>query len=156
MLVLIFRHTCDFVSSGGIPPPIYFGALIDRTCLKWGTKQCGGRGACRLYDANAFRYGKIKIQHTCCSQIKTTSKASIKKKNSSLSSRYIFVGLISGVYCITNMVWGVLYVKIVKKEKKLALSQAKENELEANGESNGHANISIAKNKDDTTRESTI
>uniref|UniRef100_A0A673BMJ2 Solute carrier organic anion transporter family member n=1 Tax=Sphaeramia orbicularis TaxID=375764 RepID=A0A673BMJ2_9TELE len=31
---------------GGIPPPIYFGALIDRTCLKWGTKQCGGRGAC--------------------------------------------------------------------------------------------------------------
>uniref|UniRef100_A0A3Q0T7K0 Solute carrier organic anion transporter family member n=1 Tax=Amphilophus citrinellus TaxID=61819 RepID=A0A3Q0T7K0_AMPCI len=40
---------------GGIPPPIYFGALIDRTCLKWGTKQCGGRGACRLYDANAFR-----------------------------------------------------------------------------------------------------
>uniref|UniRef100_A0AAQ5XMK6 Solute carrier organic anion transporter family member n=1 Tax=Amphiprion ocellaris TaxID=80972 RepID=A0AAQ5XMK6_AMPOC len=43
---------------GGIPPPIYFGALIDRTCLKWGTKQCGGRGACRLYDANAFRYRK--------------------------------------------------------------------------------------------------
>uniref|UniRef100_A0A4W4G7B7 Solute carrier organic anion transporter family member n=1 Tax=Electrophorus electricus TaxID=8005 RepID=A0A4W4G7B7_ELEEL len=30
---------------GGIPPPIYFGALIDRTCLKWGTKRCGGRGA---------------------------------------------------------------------------------------------------------------
>uniref|UniRef100_A0A668A1Z2 Solute carrier organic anion transporter family member n=1 Tax=Myripristis murdjan TaxID=586833 RepID=A0A668A1Z2_9TELE len=40
---------------GGIPPPIYFGALIDLTCLKWGTKRCGGRGACRLYDANAFR-----------------------------------------------------------------------------------------------------
>ncbi|KAL4612699.1 solute carrier organic anion transporter family member 1C1-like [Arapaima gigas] len=40
---------------GGIPPPIYFGALIDRTCLKWGYKKCGGRGACRLYDSNAFR-----------------------------------------------------------------------------------------------------
>uniref|UniRef100_G3Q5Q6 Solute carrier organic anion transporter family member n=1 Tax=Gasterosteus aculeatus aculeatus TaxID=481459 RepID=G3Q5Q6_GASAC len=40
---------------GSIPPPIYFGALIDRTCLKWGTKHCGGRGACRLYDADAFR-----------------------------------------------------------------------------------------------------
>lgn len=40
---------------GGIPPPIYFGALIDRTCLKWGTKHCGGRGACRFYNANAFR-----------------------------------------------------------------------------------------------------
>lgn len=48
-----------FVSFvGGIPPPIYFGALIDRTCLKWGTKQCGGRGACRLYDANKFRYSE--------------------------------------------------------------------------------------------------
>ncbi|XP_067860671.1 solute carrier organic anion transporter family member 1C1-like [Heptranchias perlo] len=40
----------------GIPAPIYFGALIDTTCLKWGTKRCGGRGACRMYDLDAFRY----------------------------------------------------------------------------------------------------
>ncbi|XP_031438915.1 solute carrier organic anion transporter family member 1C1-like [Clupea harengus] len=40
---------------GGIPPPIYFGALIDQTCLKWGSKRCGGQGACRLYDTFAFR-----------------------------------------------------------------------------------------------------
>ncbi|XP_068134134.1 solute carrier organic anion transporter family member 1B3-like [Hyperolius riggenbachi] len=40
---------------GGIPAPIYFGALIDKTCLKWGTKICGGRGACRMYDAESFR-----------------------------------------------------------------------------------------------------
>uniref|UniRef100_UPI00398EB19E solute carrier organic anion transporter family member 1C1-like n=1 Tax=Pristiophorus japonicus TaxID=55135 RepID=UPI00398EB19E len=40
----------------GIPAPIYFGALIDTTCLKWGTKRCGGRGACRMYDTDAFRY----------------------------------------------------------------------------------------------------
>ncbi|KAM4747523.1 solute carrier organic anion transporter family member 1C1-like [Rhinophrynus dorsalis] len=40
---------------GGIPAPIYFGALIDKTCLKWGTKLCGGRGACRMYDADSFR-----------------------------------------------------------------------------------------------------
>ncbi|OCT86001.1 solute carrier organic anion transporter family member 1C1 isoform X2 [Xenopus laevis] len=39
----------------GIPAPIYFGAIIDKSCLKWGTRQCGGRGACRLYDANSFR-----------------------------------------------------------------------------------------------------
>ncbi|XP_069819796.1 solute carrier organic anion transporter family member 1C1-like [Dendropsophus ebraccatus] len=39
----------------GIPAPIYFGALIDRTCLKWGAKRCGGRGACRLYDTHSFR-----------------------------------------------------------------------------------------------------
>ncbi|XP_043092168.1 solute carrier organic anion transporter family member 1C1 isoform X1 [Puntigrus tetrazona] len=40
---------------GGIPAPVYFGALIDSTCLKWGIKSCGGRGACRLYDSNMYR-----------------------------------------------------------------------------------------------------
>ncbi|OCT87965.1 solute carrier organic anion transporter family member 1C1 [Xenopus laevis] len=39
----------------GIPAPIYFGTIIDKSCLKWGTRQCGGRGACRLYDADSFR-----------------------------------------------------------------------------------------------------
>ncbi|XP_073801552.1 solute carrier organic anion transporter family, member 1F3 isoform X4 [Danio rerio] len=40
---------------GGIPAPIYFGSLIDSTCLKWGrTKSCG-RGACRIYDIETFR-----------------------------------------------------------------------------------------------------
>ncbi|KAM9705333.1 solute carrier organic anion transporter family, member 1D1 [Menidia menidia] len=106
---------------GGIPPPIYFGALIDRTCLKWGTKQCGGRGACRLYNANAFRM--------------------------------TFLGLITGLYFVANMLWGGLYYKIVKRQKKLALrKQAKENGLEGNG----HANISIAKDNEDSNKESTI
>ncbi|XP_026696771.1 solute carrier organic anion transporter family member 1C1-like isoform X3 [Athene cunicularia] len=40
----------------GIPAPVYFGVAIDTTCLKWGSKRCGGRGACRLYDSNALRY----------------------------------------------------------------------------------------------------
>ncbi|KAL7982210.1 hypothetical protein Chor_009808 [Crotalus horridus] len=40
---------------GGLPSPIYFGALIDQTCLKWGVKTCGGSGACRVYDTKAFR-----------------------------------------------------------------------------------------------------
>ncbi|KAL2102534.1 hypothetical protein ACEWY4_001702 [Coilia grayii] len=40
---------------GGIPAPVYFGALIDMTCLKWGTKKCGGRGACRMYDTDMYR-----------------------------------------------------------------------------------------------------
>nr|XP_054487434.1 solute carrier organic anion transporter family member 1C1 isoform X2 [Agelaius phoeniceus] len=40
----------------GIPAPVYFGVAIDTTCLKWGSKRCGGRGACRLYDASALRY----------------------------------------------------------------------------------------------------
>uniref|UniRef100_A0A8C4RIH4 Solute carrier organic anion transporter family member n=1 Tax=Erpetoichthys calabaricus TaxID=27687 RepID=A0A8C4RIH4_ERPCA len=41
---------------GGIPAPVYFGALIDTTCLKWGIKKCGGKGACRLYNIEAYRY----------------------------------------------------------------------------------------------------
>uniref|UniRef100_A0A3P8SSP9 Solute carrier organic anion transporter family member n=1 Tax=Amphiprion percula TaxID=161767 RepID=A0A3P8SSP9_AMPPE len=41
---------------GGIPAPVYFGALIDSTCLKWSIKKCGGRGACRIYNSNMYRY----------------------------------------------------------------------------------------------------
>ncbi|KAM6215910.1 solute carrier organic anion transporter family member 1C1 isoform 2-T2 [Rhynchocyon petersi] len=40
----------------GIPAPVYFGVLIDTSCLKWGFKKCGSRGSCRLYDSNAFRH----------------------------------------------------------------------------------------------------
>ncbi|KAJ8261970.1 hypothetical protein GJAV_G00160600 [Gymnothorax javanicus] len=40
---------------GGIPAPVYFGALIDLTCLKWGLKKSGGRGACRMYDSDMYR-----------------------------------------------------------------------------------------------------
>uniref|UniRef100_A0A667ZRF9 Solute carrier organic anion transporter family member n=1 Tax=Myripristis murdjan TaxID=586833 RepID=A0A667ZRF9_9TELE len=40
---------------GGIPAPVYFGALIDSTCLKWAVKKCGGRGACRLYHSDMYR-----------------------------------------------------------------------------------------------------
>ncbi|XP_020666992.3 solute carrier organic anion transporter family member 1A2 isoform X1 [Pogona vitticeps] len=39
----------------GIPSPIYYGAMIDTTCLKWGTKSCGGEGACRMYDSDMYR-----------------------------------------------------------------------------------------------------
>uniref|UniRef100_A0A8C6VQI1 Kazal-like domain-containing protein n=1 Tax=Naja naja TaxID=35670 RepID=A0A8C6VQI1_NAJNA len=37
-------------SLGGIPAPVYFGAVIDKTCLKWGSKPCGQKGSCRIYD----------------------------------------------------------------------------------------------------------
>uniref|UniRef100_A0A3P8WAY5 Solute carrier organic anion transporter family member n=1 Tax=Cynoglossus semilaevis TaxID=244447 RepID=A0A3P8WAY5_CYNSE len=40
----------------GIPAPVYFGALIDSTCLKWSFKKCGVRGACRMYDSDMYRY----------------------------------------------------------------------------------------------------
>ncbi|XP_065125388.2 solute carrier organic anion transporter family member 1C1 isoform X1 [Paramisgurnus dabryanus] len=40
---------------GGITAPVYFGALIDSTCLKWGLKRCEGQGACRMYDSDMYR-----------------------------------------------------------------------------------------------------
>uniref|UniRef100_A0A669CRQ2 Solute carrier organic anion transporter family member n=1 Tax=Oreochromis niloticus TaxID=8128 RepID=A0A669CRQ2_ORENI len=49
-------HTLATRTLAGIPAPIYFGAIIDTTCLKWGYKMCGGRGACRIYDTSAYRY----------------------------------------------------------------------------------------------------
>ncbi|XP_028613421.1 solute carrier organic anion transporter family member 1A4-like [Grammomys surdaster] len=48
-------HTFCIRIFAGIPAPIYFGALIDRTCLHWGTLKCGEKSACRLYDINSFR-----------------------------------------------------------------------------------------------------
>ncbi|XP_030630784.1 solute carrier organic anion transporter family member 1C1 [Chanos chanos] len=48
-------HTLATRTLAGIPAPIYFGAIIDTTCLKWGHKKCGGRGACRIYNTTAYR-----------------------------------------------------------------------------------------------------
>lgn len=39
----------------GIPAPIYFGALMDYTCLHWATLKSGVSGACRIYDSTKFR-----------------------------------------------------------------------------------------------------
>nr|XP_003470374.2 solute carrier organic anion transporter family member 1B3-like [Cavia porcellus] len=47
-------HSLILRSLGGILAPVYFGALIDRTCLKWSTTSCGTRGACRMYDSLLF------------------------------------------------------------------------------------------------------
>ncbi|KAL7827720.1 hypothetical protein AOLI_G00308720 [Acnodon oligacanthus] len=48
-------HTLTTRTLAGIPAPIYFGAIIDTACLKWGHKKCGGKGACRIYNTNAYR-----------------------------------------------------------------------------------------------------
>ncbi|XP_021009826.1 LOW QUALITY PROTEIN: solute carrier organic anion transporter family member 1A4-like [Mus caroli] len=48
-------HTFCIRVFGGIPAPVYIGALLDRTCLHWGTQKCGEPGACRMYDINSFR-----------------------------------------------------------------------------------------------------
>ncbi|XP_023574702.1 solute carrier organic anion transporter family member 1A2 [Octodon degus] len=49
-------HTFCTRVFAGIPAPIYFGALVDSTCLHWGTLKCGKPGACRIYDATNFRH----------------------------------------------------------------------------------------------------
>ncbi|XP_075409441.1 solute carrier organic anion transporter family member 1B3 [Tenrec ecaudatus] len=49
-------HSLTIRSLGGILAPIYFGALIDRTCLKWSVNNCGKRGTCRLYNSKLYGY----------------------------------------------------------------------------------------------------
>ncbi|XP_075705007.1 solute carrier organic anion transporter family member 1A2-like isoform X2 [Rhinoderma darwinii] len=48
-------HLLAARALGGIPSPIYYGAAIDTTCIKWGTTSCGEPGACRMYDSDAYR-----------------------------------------------------------------------------------------------------
>uniref|UniRef100_A0A3Q3ISC4 Solute carrier organic anion transporter family member n=1 Tax=Monopterus albus TaxID=43700 RepID=A0A3Q3ISC4_MONAL len=48
-------HALATRTLAGIPAPIYFGAIIDTTCLKWGQKRCGGIGACRIYNTTSYR-----------------------------------------------------------------------------------------------------
>uniref|UniRef100_A0A8B9PG23 Solute carrier organic anion transporter family member n=1 Tax=Apteryx owenii TaxID=8824 RepID=A0A8B9PG23_APTOW len=60
--MVLIRKNMQFTKAllmsflAGIPSPIYFGALIDTTCLKWGTMSCGGEGACRMYDIVTYRW----------------------------------------------------------------------------------------------------
>uniref|UniRef100_A0A452RQD8 Solute carrier organic anion transporter family member n=1 Tax=Ursus americanus TaxID=9643 RepID=A0A452RQD8_URSAM len=49
-------HSLTIRALGGIPAPVYFGALIDRACLKWSTSSCGKRGSCRIYDSILYGY----------------------------------------------------------------------------------------------------
>lgn len=37
-----------------IPSPIFFGAILDNSCLVWG-KTCSGTGNCWLYDGRELR-----------------------------------------------------------------------------------------------------
>ncbi|KAM5172161.1 solute carrier organic anion transporter family member 1A2-like [Mantella aurantiaca] len=54
-------HLLAARAIGGIPSPIFYGAAIDTTCIKWGTNSCGESGACRMYDSDAYRYMYIGI-----------------------------------------------------------------------------------------------
>ncbi|XP_020012924.2 solute carrier organic anion transporter family member 1B3 isoform X2 [Castor canadensis] len=47
-------HALIIRALGGILAPIYFGALIDKTCIKWSVTNCGARGTCRTYNSTLF------------------------------------------------------------------------------------------------------
>lgn len=67
------------------------------------------------------------------------------------------MGLISGLYFLSNLMWGGVYHRVVQKHRRLALkNQAKETQHERDGQTNGHVNISVVKKKDEAERESTI
>ncbi|XP_036615082.1 solute carrier organic anion transporter family member 1B1-like [Trichosurus vulpecula] len=48
-------HSVVIRTLGGFLAPIYYGAAIDVTCLKWDINNCGVQGACRMYDPASFR-----------------------------------------------------------------------------------------------------
>ncbi|XP_072509663.1 solute carrier organic anion transporter family member 1B3-like isoform X2 [Notamacropus eugenii] len=48
-------HSLVMRAIGGILSPLCFGAVIDLTCLKWGSNHCGEQGACRIYDTVLFK-----------------------------------------------------------------------------------------------------
>uniref|UniRef100_A0A8C1S6L5 Solute carrier organic anion transporter family member n=1 Tax=Cyprinus carpio TaxID=7962 RepID=A0A8C1S6L5_CYPCA len=66
---------------GGIPAPVYFGALIDSTCLKWGIRSCGGRGACRMYDSNMYRCVCLLVITNYCLYKNTKMGGGASKQN---------------------------------------------------------------------------
>lgn len=51
---MAFKYIFILLSSGNVPCPIVYGAVVDSACLVW-EYACGERGACWLYDSNVFR-----------------------------------------------------------------------------------------------------
>ncbi|KAB0396200.1 hypothetical protein E2I00_013334, partial [Balaenoptera physalus] len=47
-------HSLTIRTLGGIPAPIYFGALIDRACMKWSVNNYGKQGSCRIYNSTLY------------------------------------------------------------------------------------------------------
>nr|XP_004611341.1 unnamed protein product [Sorex araneus] len=69
MLMMIFKNVQPELKSlavgfqslivrvlGGIPAPIYYGILIDKSCLKWSINHQGKQGTCRIYNSTVNGY----------------------------------------------------------------------------------------------------
>jgi len=93
--------------KGGIPAPIYFGALIDSTCLKWGHKKCGGRGACRMYDTETFRWANL-------AGVSCSPNWCMLKFNVTLI-RFLFLGLVNSLRVLGNILLWLAITQINRK-----------------------------------------
>ncbi|XP_036876236.1 solute carrier organic anion transporter family member 1B3-like isoform X1 [Manis javanica] len=49
-------HSLTIRALGGILAPIYFGALIDRACIKWSITSSGKQGSCRIYNSTLYGF----------------------------------------------------------------------------------------------------
>lgn len=52
---MLTHYFCCYFLSAYIPTPIYFGAVIDTTCMLW-QQDCGVQGSCWEYDVTSFRF----------------------------------------------------------------------------------------------------
>ncbi|XP_046730375.1 solute carrier organic anion transporter family member 1C1-like [Silurus meridionalis] len=48
-------HALAIRALAGIPSPVYYGSVIDSTCLKWSMNSWGNRGTCRFYETSMYR-----------------------------------------------------------------------------------------------------
>ncbi|XP_074839829.1 solute carrier organic anion transporter family member 1C1-like isoform X1 [Carettochelys insculpta] len=115
---------------GGLPAPIYFGALLDQTCLRWGTKKCGGSGSCRVYDTKAFRLAPafqgsgltISTEASSLKSYRGTGAAFPMRHvhlavrwNNSLRPENVYLGLIAGLRSGCCFLYISLLILIIKR-----------------------------------------
>ncbi|XP_059825441.1 solute carrier organic anion transporter family member 4C1-like [Hypanus sabinus] len=50
---------------GGIPGPIFFGLVIDYSCILWNRDECNNQGACWIYDNPKMSYLMLAIGAPC-------------------------------------------------------------------------------------------
>lgn len=99
-----FSITCLL---GYIPSPVFFGWMIDQTCLIWG-KTCTGTGNCWLYDGKLYRI---------------------------LSNGLAIIAVTLGTVFDVGVWYTVKHLKIYDDAEEAAIVEIKESNDEANGQS---------------------
>ncbi|KAG9469376.1 hypothetical protein GDO78_020672, partial [Eleutherodactylus coqui] len=97
----------------GVPAPIYFGALIDSVCLKWGQLPCSGRGSCRLYNSDALRYIYLGMTLAlgavflclCAAVLYLLKKRCLTRESNVSKSSTLPSNLVSNVHLLQSRYW---------------------------------------------------